>query len=433
MASNVQSCDIVIVGAGVFGLSAAIELKTRQPAAKITVLDPGPVPHRHAASTDISKVIRMDYGSDELYTEMMEASFPIWRQWNEEWKEQVYFETGLVGLVDSIPSGSFEDETIKTLRKRGHQIDHLDAETFKTKFPAWAEKNVGYFNPVAGWARSGLVLEHLNRICVASGINVQHGTVNRVLLKAETGGSVAEGVLTQDGLQIRAPLVIVAAGASTPFILPQVQHFMWPTAQPVFHFEIENPSLFPVEQFPVFFSSIAKTGFYGFPIIEEALTTKIAPRVTPTTAETKLSHRLKVGQHGPGWRVSEISDRSLSELWSKVGAVEEKKIRSWLHRALPSVAKAKIVYTRLCIYCDTFDGDFLIDHVPGVNGLVVASGGSGHGFKFAPVLGKVIADVVEKKSNPFKHRFAWREVVAGRKESSRHLNPDSVPQTLASL
>ena len=71
MASNVQSCDIVIVGAGVFGLSAAIELKTRQPAAKITVLDPGPVPHRHAASTDISKVIRMDYGSDELYTEMM--------------------------------------------------------------------------------------------------------------------------------------------------------------------------------------------------------------------------------------------------------------------------------------------------------------------------------------------------------------------------
>lgn len=71
MASMEQFCDILIVGAGIFGLAAAIELKTRQKDATITVLDPGPVPHRHAASTDISKVIRMDYGDDELYVEMM--------------------------------------------------------------------------------------------------------------------------------------------------------------------------------------------------------------------------------------------------------------------------------------------------------------------------------------------------------------------------
>ena len=71
MASKVQECDIIIVGAGVFGLTAALELKARQPNSKICVLDPGPVPHRHAASTDISKVIRMDYGNDEHYFEMM--------------------------------------------------------------------------------------------------------------------------------------------------------------------------------------------------------------------------------------------------------------------------------------------------------------------------------------------------------------------------
>jgi glycine/D-amino acid oxidase-like deaminating enzyme len=70
MASS-SNFDIVIVGAGVFGLTAAIELKKRQKEAKICVLDTGPVPHRHAASTDISKVIRMDYGADELYIEMM--------------------------------------------------------------------------------------------------------------------------------------------------------------------------------------------------------------------------------------------------------------------------------------------------------------------------------------------------------------------------
>ena len=69
--ASTSTFDYVIVGAGVFGLTAAIELKSRQNDARICVLDPGPVPHRHAASTDVSKVIRMDYGGDELYVEMM--------------------------------------------------------------------------------------------------------------------------------------------------------------------------------------------------------------------------------------------------------------------------------------------------------------------------------------------------------------------------
>lgn len=281
----------------------------------------------------------------------------------------------------------------------------------------------------------------MNRICVSSGVNIQYGTMAHLLLKPKIGASpsssICEGIVTTDGLQICAPVVVVAAGASTPLLLPQVKHFMWPTAQPVFHFEVYDPSRFPVEQFPVFFSSISKTGFYGFPVIEEKHTTKLAPRQGITDEkqkeEVKNSHRIKVGQHGPGWKLDSITDASLSELWSKVQAGEEKKIRSWLHKALPALAKEKIVYNRLCIYCDTFDGDFLIDYIPGVEGLVVASGGSGHGFKFAPILGQVIADVVERKSNKYKHRFAWREVTTGRKESSRNLSADAKPQTLASL
>jgi len=339
-------------------------------------------------------------------------------------------------------SDSFEGETVDTLRKRGHKITMYNKAEFRKSFPAWAEDRVGYFNPVAGWARSGRVIEHLNRLCVSLGVNVQYGTMSRLLLKPHISGSavssICEGIVTSDGLQIRAPVVIVAAGASTPLLLPQVKHFMWPTAQPVFHFEVSDPSRFPPEQFPVFFSSISKTGFYGFPVIEENHTTKFAPRKSntlPQLAKEEVihSHRIKVGQHGPGWKLDSINDASLSELWSKVQAGEEKKIRQWLHKALPALAKEKIVYSRLCIYCDTFDGDFLIDYIPNVEGLVVASGGSGHGFKFAPILGPIIADVVERKPNKYKSRFAWREVVTGRKESSRNLNAEAKPQTLAAL
>jgi len=60
------------------------------------------------------------------------------------------------------------------------------------------------------------------------------------------------------------------------------------------------------------------------------------------------------------------------------------------------------------MYCDSFDGDLWIDHDPRHEGLVVASGGSGHAFKFAPVLGPLISDVLERKPNPWTDRFRWR-------------------------
>ena len=61
------------------------------------------------------------------------------------------------------------------------------------------------------------------------------------------------------------------------------------------------------------------------------------------------------------------------------------------------------------MYCDTFDGDFLIDQDPNREGLIVAGGGSGHGFKFAPVIGGVVADVVEGRDNRWAKRFKWRD------------------------
>jgi glycine/D-amino acid oxidase-like deaminating enzyme len=66
----------------------------------------------------------------------------------------------------------------------------------------------------------------------------------------------------------------------------------------------------------------------------------------------------------------------------------------------------------VCLYCDTFDGAFWIDHDPEHSGLVVAAGDSGHAFKFTPVLGGLIADVVEGKPNAWSARYRWRELNA---------------------
>jgi glycine/D-amino acid oxidase-like deaminating enzyme len=97
-----------------------------------------------------------------------------------------------------------------------------------------------------------------------------------------------------------------------------------------------------------------------------------------------------------------------------VTAEDEKNLREFLASTFPSLADAPFVYTRVCMYCDTHDGHFWIARDPEREGLVVAAGDSGHGFKFAPVLGEIIADAVEGKHYPLLDKFRWRpEVYAG--------------------
>jgi glycine/D-amino acid oxidase-like deaminating enzyme len=99
---------------------------------------------------------------------------------------------------------------------------------------------------------------------------------------------------------------------------------------------------------------------------------------------------------------------------------EEERFRAFFAESIPTLADAPKIGERLCLYCDTFDGDFWIDHDPDREGLVVCSGGSGHGFKFAPMLGIITADVVEKKENKFSRRFRWRKRGKLKAEDARY-------------
>ena len=103
-----------------------------------------------------------------------------------------------------------------------------------------------------------------------------------------------------------------------------------------------------------------------------------------------------------------------------VDANHEARTRKFLSSAIPALSDAPIAYRRICMYCDTFDGNFLIGHDPDREGLVVAAGGSGHAFKFAPVLGEIVADAVEHQHNKWGSRFAWREARAFGNEEARY-------------
>jgi glycine/D-amino acid oxidase-like deaminating enzyme len=156
---------------------------------------------------------------------------------------------------------------------------------------------------------------------------------------------------------------------------------MWTTGQPVVHVDAGSDPRWRAPLFPVWAADIGHTGWYGFPALADGT--------------------LKIGHHGTGRRVHPDDDRV-------VLPSEIEHFREFLRRSLPGLADAPIRSSRLCLYCDTFDGDFWIDRDPSHAGLVVAAGDSGHGFKFAPVLGPLIADVVEERTNPWAHRFRWR-------------------------
>ena len=382
---------ILIVGGGIMGVTAALELRRRQ--ANVTLIDPGPLPHPEASSTDISKMVRMDYGSDELYTEWMEETFPRWREWNARWGEALYHEDGFVIMTrEEMRPGGFEYESYRLLQERGYQPERLGAGALAARFPAWNAANYvdGYYNALAGWAESGNVLTRLIEEARAAGVVLREGAAMRELL---TDDGRVRGVVLSDGQSLKADAVIVAAGAWTPVLLPHLAEMMWVVGQPVLHFQPADPEPFSLPKFTGFAADISNTGWYGFPLNQGVV---------------------KIANHGEGVRLDPRGPKI-------VGAGEEARFREFLRETFPPLAEAPCVKQRLCLYCDTWDGHFWIENDREYPGLLVATGGSGHAFKFAPMLGGLIADVLEGRANRYAERFAWRERGELGKEDARFM------------
>ena len=380
---------VVVVGGGVFGTTSALELRLR--GWRVTLLDPHALPYHGAASTDVSKLVRMDYGSDAFYHALAEAALEGWDRWNADWPHPPYHQDGLLVLSSGpMRVGGFEHESLRVLRERGHAPETVSPSTLADRFPAWRPDRypAGYFNTRAGWAESGWVVEHLVALARSAGVTfLRDGFGSLLLDRARVGG-----VTTKAGERVHADVVVVCAGAWTPEILPWLTDRMWATAQSVVHVQPADPSAFCPPSFPPWTADIAGSGWYGFPATSDG--------------------QVKIGHHGAGMRVEARARGDVSEQHIE-------RMRTFFREALPALADAPVVLERVCLYCDTFDGDFLIDHDPDREGLVVASGGSGHAFKFAPVLGSLVADVVEKRANRWANRFRWRNLSDARREQAR--------------
>jgi glycine/D-amino acid oxidase-like deaminating enzyme len=375
---------VIVVGAGINGVTAAIELKKRGHG--VILVDPGPLPHPLAASTDISKAVRAAYGADEDYTLLAERSINLWRKWNEEFGVGLYHETGVMFVRRrEMQPGDFEYESFKMLERRGNRVARMNSAQLWNRFPAWNPElfRDGVLELEAGYAESGRVVAALVERAKSAGVELrQKSRFSRL----DEGDDRVKGIVLDNRKRIAGDRVVIAVGAWTPYLLPFTKKFFRASGQPVFHLNPPRRDLFVPERFPVFGADITTTGYYGFPLDRDGI--------------------VKIANHGPGRAMSPDSSQRA------VTSDDEENLREFLSWAIPELAKAPIVYTRVCMYCETHDGNFWIAPDPERAGLVIAAGDCGHGFKFAPVLGKIIADAVEEKSNPILEKFRWRPEVS---------------------
>ncbi len=365
-------------------MTAALAARSR--GHDVTLVDPGPIPYRDAESTDISKVVRLDYGADEATTAMMENALERWREWNRRWGEEVFQETGVLFATSApMKPGTFEHDSMEVLVRRGHRLERLDAAAIASRFPAFAPGALvdGYFNPVGGWAASGAVVEKLVQDARNVGVNVEAGVhVERLV---ERGARIT-GILDAEGKAREADIVIVAAGSWTTRLCPWLAPHLRATGQPVFHLTPRDRlDTYRAPSLPVFGADLATSGWYGFP--------------------AQRSGVVKVANHGVGRSLEQGPPLPGATSKREASDAERGALRAFFARVLPALDESMLVATRICVYCDTADGHFWIAPDPEREGLVVASGGSGHGFKFAPLLGDIIADAMEGKVDP---RYRWR-------------------------
>lgn len=379
---------VVVLGGGIFGLTSALSLQEK--GWSVTVVDPAPLPAPLASSTDRSKVIRADYGEDDYLSRLAETSLERWRVWNRErFDRPLFHEVGFLLLRRSaLEEGGFEYGSFNTLKARGLRVERLDAETLRRRFPAWNAGVYpdGYLSHEAGWAESGEVVRQLAREVAEAGIVLVRDRGESLL---ERGGRV-RGAQLASGRTLEADSVVLANGAWASSFLEESGSFR-AAGMPVLLFAPEEPELFRPPAFPVWGADIARTGWYGFPAGEDGV--------------------VKIGHHGNGYDADPDRPPEVADEW-------EERCRAFLRESLPGLASAPRVGSRTCFYCDSRDGDFWIDRDPDRPGLVVATGGSGHGFKFAPVLGDLVSAAVEGFA-PVP-RFRWRPRVAPSVEAARY-------------
>lgn len=406
--------SILIVGSGAFGLSTAYSLSQNQSFSntKITVLDRSPFPSPDGSSIDTSRIIRADY-SDPAYANLAALAQHEWRKQgrDELGGEGRYTEGGLVVVYnrdtpgEKYIRGSF-DNVSEIMRKAGDHdaIVELGSEgSIQKAVGTGGGSGVGgYLNKRSGWADAEAGMRWLRSKVEATGrVNFRHAEVQELVKE----GKKVTGVLLKDSSTIHADLVVLATGAWTGKLV-DLRGRATATGQVLLYLDLTAAEQEKLGKMPVLLN--LSTGLFIIPPANRIL--KVARHAYGYLNPTKIKHP---GGSGEVIEVS-VPRTSVDDPAQWVPKEGEDDCRRALREIIPSLGDRPFKEARICWYTDTPQGDFLITYHPDLEGLFLATGGSGHGYKFLPVIGDKIVDCIcGNCPEEFKEKWAWPKETVG--------------------
>lgn len=356
-----KAYDFVVIGAGVFGAWTAHSL--RRTGATVALLDAYGPANSRASSSGETRVIRMGYGPDELYTRWSARSLTVWQEFAQRTNRQLFHKTGVLWLSDD--ADPYTRQLLEVLIRSGVVCEKLSGEEIRRRYPPLSFPDVtwGVLEPESGVLMARQAVQAVVKDCADNGVDF---ILSSAALPAQSTPKL-NSIQTSTGEPLSAETFIFACGPWLPKLFPDLlAERIHATRQEVFFLGTRPGSNeFRPPKMPVWLHHTHVLRPYALPDIENR------------------GFKIAFDRHGSdfdpdtGSRV--IGEQSVSEL------------RGYLEQHIPSLTHAPIVETRVCQYENTFNGDFLIDRHPEWENVWLVGGGSGHGFKHGPALGEYVS------------------------------------------
>jgi sarcosine oxidase len=353
--------DVIVIGLGGMGSAAAFHLADR--GQKVLGLEKFTPAHDKGSSHGGSRIIRQSYFEDPAYVPLLLRAYELWAELAQESGEEVYRITGglFIGRKDSTTvAGSLKASQQWSLP---HEV--LDAAQVKSRFPQFDlnDDEVALFEAAAGFARPELTVQAHIDLAVKRGATLQFGET--VQSWSEDGDGVT---VTTDKGTYTAGQVVICPGAWAPGLLEQFGVPIVVERQVLYWFDPIGGTA-PFENHPIFIHEAADgMQDYGFPAIDGP------------TGGVKVAFFRKGQECTP-----ETIDRTVYP-----GEIDAMRAR--VCETLPAL-DGDCLDSATCMYSNTPDEHFVIARHPDAANVTVACGFSGHGFKFVPVVGEILADL----------------------------------------
>jgi sarcosine oxidase len=353
------SYDVVVCGLGVMGSAALYHLARR--GARVLGIDRFKTGHDRGSSHGETRIIRLAYFEHPSYVPLVRRAYELWRELETEAARKLLHITGIAEIGP--PDGELVNGTLDAARLHDIPHDLLAAPELMRRYQGFQvpPHYVGVVQPDGGFLQAEASVQALLTLAQEHGAEIRFGEPLRAIEPLDGKARVIT-----DNAAIEAGSVIVAAGPWTSSMFPGSNLPLRVTRQVLAWFAPKVAAEFTPERFPVFLLESAHGIHYGFPTFGTGF--KVA----------KHHHRDEAVD-------PETYDRCVS-------AEDEALIRAAVADHLPG-ANGPLVDARTCLYTIAPDGDFIVDRLPGADSIIVASPCSGHGFKFAPVIGEVLADL----------------------------------------